>query len=134
MSEPLRFMVVETEEQFNALKVFAASFGHVINNGTRLPIVNAYRGDRQIGYYQIMKAPIVAPAFHSDPKICSHRDTIEFISHVKTHSFLNSLGGRTPNGECIAILPEIPAPGFTNEILAKLGFEDLHQKLWLAKG
>lgn len=134
MTPPLRFKIVETKEEFEALKVFAASFDHVIDDHSRLPIVNVLRGDRQIGYYQLVNIPMVAPSFHTDTAICSRRDTFDFIQQVRSHRCLMSMGGRTPHGECVAILPEIESPTFTNEILEKLGFVDLHQKLWHALG
>ena len=134
MRDRLRFEKVETTEQFEALKAFAATMDHTLDDTSRTPIVSVFRGDKQIGYFHVVKVPMVSPSFHTDPAICTPRDTIEFIETLRAHMCLNSLGGRTPNGECIAILPDPPASGFTPEILSKLGFVDLKQRLWQALG
>ncbi len=135
MRQPLKFELVDTREKFEELKVFAATFNHEVDDTARLPIISVSRGTRQIGYFHVVNVPMIWPAFHTDPAICSPRDTMDFVETVKNYQFLTSLGGRTPNGESHALLPEdLSGGGFTPEGLSKLGYTDLKQKLWHAKG
>jgi hypothetical protein len=132
MRPSLRYDLVDTPEKFNDMKRFAATFNHHIDDTTRLPIVRVFRGDQQVAYFQIIKTPMAAPAFHDN--LCSPRDTCEIIDKVRSHMLLGSLGGRTPNGECLIILPERLRGGFTKPLIEKMGFIDLGQKIWQSLG
>lgn len=130
--EAIRFSEVRTREEFDELKLFAATFDHVIDDRTMTPIIRMYRGDRLFGYFVVVTAPIMIPAFHTDPQICSPRDFKESAEHVRAWQCLNRQSERFPNGQCWIGLDNEPA--IRREIIEKLGFKDTKTQLYQYNG
>jgi hypothetical protein len=130
--EAIRFSEVRTQGEFDELKLFAATFNHVIDDHTMTPIIRMYRGDRLFGYYIVVLAPIVIPAFHTDRSICSPRDFKEACEQVRAWQCQNRQSERFPFGQCWVALDDEPMIG--KRIIEKLGFKDTGSNLYQYTG
>lgn len=128
MPDPIRFSEVRTQEEFDELKLFAATFDHVIDDRTMTPIIRMYRGERLIGYFICVTAPIVIPSFHTDPAICSPRDFRDSCEQVRAWQTLNRQSERFPGGQCWIALDDEPL--IRREVIEKLGFQNTKSDLY----
>jgi hypothetical protein len=128
--DKVTFQQVRTEEEFEQVKRFAATFQHVIGGPEAQPLVMMFRGDKMFGYFHILQRPCISFAFH--PDVTTPRDFKEAGDAIRSWQQLNSITPATPNGVCYALLPEHPV--ISPEIIRKMGFEDREMKLYTANG
>ena len=121
MKNPIQsfFLDRSNEDAKNQLQTFAQSFGHKIETW-QYPIIVFHRDNKWISYAQIVQIPVVFPAFHTDPDICSKFDTLSVAQQLigwaniqygamlgacpmedtkVTQQLLESLGGKKMNKE-----------------------------------
>lgn len=69
------------------------------------------------------RMPVIYPAMHTDPNICSPRDTLEAAEAVFNW-------GRIQFGEAVVAIDPVKGPAFTEEICEKLGLHPTHKTLY----
>jgi hypothetical protein len=116
------FVNRQDPEQVARLRTFAASFDHTIESLAH-PIIVFHRGDKWIAYAQIVQTPTVFPAFHTNPDVCSKRDTY-FVS--------NQLVGWTKIqfGGALLARPIRQGSKFTQDITEHLGGKCMNKELF----
>lgn len=107
------------------LQKFAESFGHKIID-YRHTIVIVKKNKQIIGYCQIVNAPIVYPALHTNRTICTRRDTIEIMKAFTGWA-------KIQNGEGHIAVP-IGSQTFLPHILKKLGFYPQQAEIYSVDG
>lgn len=128
MREPIKFESVTTQQQFDELKTFAASDGHVVTDHSIFPIFTMRRSERLFGYFHVINHPIILPAFHVTN--CERHDFKEAVEKATAWRQLSSISEQFPNGTCFIALP--PEPVIDENLIEKLGYEDIKRKLWQA--
>lgn len=127
MKPAIRFKQVNTDDEREELRTFAKSFDHILpENG--LPVIRMYRGERLIGYFILMHVPIVISSFHTDTKICSHRDFKDSCEQIRAWQSINRISEHYPAGQAWFAIDE--EPSIRVDILTKLGLRDQHAKLY----
>lgn len=130
MREQITFENVTTQEQWDKLKEFAASDGHVLTDTSLLPVVTMKRGNKMFGYFHVHKHPIIMPAFNR--KECSPRDFKDAVEQVSATMRLNSMDQRFPNGTAFIAFDDNPA--ISEDIIARLGFKNINRHIWQQGG
>lgn len=126
--DQIKFGLIRTVKEFEALKAYAKSFGHVVDDRSITPIYTIHRGDKQIGYFNLILQPIVCPSFHTE--LCTHRDFYDSVQYAKNHFCMNSIDDRFPNGTCFLALPRELA--IKKDVVERMGFADTKTQLWQA--
>lgn len=129
MREQIKFGLIRTQEEFDALSQFAASFDHQVNGQSILPIYTIERGKQMVGYFNVICIPIVCPSFH--PDVCTPRDIHEIVQMAKNHFCMNSISDRFPNGTCMLAMPK-NLPDNKRAIAERCGFKSTKAELWQA--
>lgn len=123
MNPNLRFGVVTTMEDLQKAGEFAASFDHEITQKSTFPIVTISRGDRMFGYYNVLRQPVIFPAFSTDQKVCSPRDFKDGFEAVRNHLLQSSMSHEYPRGVAFFGMP--------GHIVEKYGKKTLERHLGL---
>lgn len=135
MQENLRFGVVNTQEDLDKVGAFASSFDHKVDNFSTFPVITISRGDRLFSYYSVLRQPIIMPAFHTDPKVCSPRDFKDAFEAIRNHVFQSSLNPNSyPNGVCFFALPGNTEERYGKDQMEKLGLGTNGTMLFQANG
>lgn len=133
--ENLRFGAVNTQEDLEKVGGFAASFDHKVNEYSTFPIVTISRGDRLFAYYNVIRQPVICPAFHTDPSICSPRDFKDAFDAIRNHVLQSSLNPNTyPHGTMFMALPWQTKEKYGEEQMRKLGLDTNGTVLYQAHG
>lgn len=112
----IKTLTIQTVEDMQRLKGFAASFGHKINEKLQA-VVLTDENDTWIGYFQLIKTPVFLVGLH--PQLSEGRNSIEAIKKMQAWSEMTY-------GE--AIVGVNPGSPF-EELLPRLGFHDTNLKL-----
>lgn len=126
--KPIEFETVTTKEQFENLKEFASSDGHILTDTSPAQpvIVTMSRNGKMFGYYHVHAYPIIMPAFHREH--CSPRDFRDAVDNVSASLRLGSMSERFPNGTAFIALNK--EPNIDTELIEKLGFVDIDRNIW----
>lgn len=129
--EQIRIAVLRTQEDLEALAKFAESFDHHVGADSIMPIYTLSRGGKLFGYFNVLSFPVTAPAFHTDPEICSKRDIYDAAMAIKSHFMIQSICPAFPNGTWFVAIPwDTPFP---EEVLTGVGLVKTNKMLWQAK-
>lgn len=135
MRPNLRFGVVNTQEDLEKVGGFAASFDHEVTPFSTMPIVTISRGDCLFAYYNVIRQPIICPAFHSDPEVCSPRDFKDAFDAIRNHVFQSSMNPNTyPNGTMFMALPAHTKEKYGEKQMQELGLNTNGTVLYQAIG
>jgi hypothetical protein len=96
---------IDTQDKFDDLKEFAASFDHLIDDHSITPIYTLSRHGNRFGYLQIILKPVIVPSFHTNNKICHPRDFFEAVIEVKQKVMQSTVDERFPEGTLLVLLP-----------------------------
>lgn len=129
----IRFEEIRTQEGFELLKKFAATFDHEISDYSITPLVTMSRGEKMFGYFHVLQQPIICPAFHTDPKVCTPRDFYEGAKAIINWRNMSSMSDRYPNGTMYCLLPPDADKRYGSN-LDKLGLKNLHQVMYQEVG
>jgi len=121
----INFRVVATEDDIKNIKEFAGSFDHEIKS-FKYPILIVQKGDKIIGYGQLINVPILFPAFHTDPNVCSPRDVVETMKQFVGWS-------KIQHGYGLTAVPK-DSKSFTPDVLEKLGYNRMDKELYDIQG
>lgn len=131
MREPIKFGLVKTPEELKALANFAESFGHKVGPNSIMPIYTLSRGEKLFGYFNVLSFPVTAPAFHTNPEICSKRDFYDAAIAMKSHFMLESISPAFPNGTWFVAIPV--NTNFPEEVATAVGLVKTNKMLWQAR-
>ena len=109
---PIRFEVINTEEQKYRLAGFAASFEHYPDMTDDHPIIVVKRGEKWIGFFQFCNLPFLQGAWHTNPDIASKRDVIEAARAI--------IAWAKGQGGCLTGSP-VGDKHFTPDLMERLG-------------
>ena len=127
MREPIRIKTVHAGDEQGLVQAirFAASFDHELQMN-HLPVHILSRGNRPFAFFQHLRLVTAFPSFHTDPAICTPRDTLEGGNAMRIATMM-AFGG------CIIEASAEPASRFTPDVLSKLDFEPRNSRLYQAK-
>lgn len=128
MRDQIKFGMIRSDEEFQSLVKFAASFEHNVGSDSIMPIYTIERGDQMLGYFNVLLHPIVAPSMH--PSITTARDFYEAMLSVRNHFCMNSVDGKFPNGTCFFALPTDEI--VKDSVFERCGFKNTKKELWQA--
>lgn len=135
MRENLRFGVVNTQEDLDKVGAFASSFDHKVDAFSPFPMITISRGESLCAYYSVLRQPVIFPAFHSDPKVCSPRDFMDSFEAIRNHVFQSSLNPNSyPNGVMFMALPSHTKEKYGEEQMKKMGLNTNGTVLYQANG
>lgn len=117
---------IRTQADWLALEAFANSFGHSVIGSEKdesVPMFAFDRGDQTRGYTQLHKnTPIAFAGWHTDKMICTPRDVIDGMNHIKGWAKVERGGG-------LLAIP-MGSENFTPEIMERLDFKRLHMEIY----
>ena len=112
---------MRTDEQWDKLRKFAASFDHDIVRNYH-PVMVLKMDGRWIGFAQHYKNPLVITGWHTDRKICSPRDMLEGYKALAGWAKIQHSGAMTA--------APFDTRTFTPEIMKKLGLHARNAQLY----
>ena len=126
MRDHIKFSLIKSMEELEALQRFAKTFNHQVGLDSIMPIYTIERGEQVIGYFNVLMYPVVCPALH--PEHCTPRDFYETLRDARQHYCFVSIDAKFPNGTCFMAIPK--QLSFPGDALEKLGFKFTGKELW----
>jgi hypothetical protein len=122
----ISFEKVETQQQWDELKAFAASFNHKIDDTTLTPLIAVRRGKKLFAYFVVLNMPVLMPSFH--PILTTKRDFVEMVEQVRSWAWLSTIGHeRFPKGVAWAAFSN---PNISRRLLERMGFRSTNHELF----
>lgn len=124
--EPINFERIRTPEQFERLQAFAKTFNHEVTASHALaPLIVVKRGEKWIGFFQIVNSPVVFSAWHNDE--CEPRDFLESMRALQGWAKMEASLNNTEFGYAAV---SIGNQAFSPEIMQKVGMNRMFFELY----